>query len=153
MTKQELIQLFSDGHLVQGADFENLINSLKALQTPVSDPSASGTSVTFIATISQDAEGKIIVTKKTVNFSGYQTTTGMRFYQINDLQQVDEITVEAGDTQTIEHKMGHYPTVRLLDSHGVEVNPSNFTVTHATLDRLSITLGVSLTDRYNYVLD
>ena len=153
MTKQELIQLFSDGHLVQGADFENLINSLKALQTPVSDPSASGTSVTFIATIGQDAEGKISVTKKTVNFSGYQTTTGMRFYQINDLQQVDEITVEAGDTQTIEHKMGHYLTVRLLDSHGVEVNPSNFTVTHATLDRLSITLGVSLTDRYNYVLD
>ena len=153
MTKQELIQRFSNGHLVQGVDFENLINSLKALQTPVSDPSASGTSVTFIATISQDAEGKISVTKKTVNFSGYQTTTGMRFYQINDLQQVDEITVGAGDTQTIEHKMGHYPTVRLLDSNGVEVNPSNFTVAHATLDRLSITLGVSLTGRYICVLD
>ncbi len=153
MTKQELIQLFSDGHLVQGADFENLINSLKALQTPVSDPTGSGTSTTFISNISQDAEGKVTASKKTVNFSGYQTTTGMRFYQINDLQQVDEITAAAGDTQTIEHKMGHYPTVRLLDSNGVEVNPSNFTVTHASLDRLSITLGSSLIDRYNYVLD
>ena len=81
MTKEELISLFSNGHLVTGGDFENLITSLKAMQSPVSDPSASGTSVTFRATITQNAEGVITVTKKTVNFSGYQTVAGMANYQ------------------------------------------------------------------------
>lgn len=36
-------------------------------QTPVSDPTASGTAEEFIATISQDANGVITATKKTVS--------------------------------------------------------------------------------------
>lgn len=40
--------------------------SYKIVQAAVGDPSASGTSNTFIATISQDANGKITATKKTV---------------------------------------------------------------------------------------
>ena len=36
------------------------------VQSAVTDPAASGTSNTFIATISQDANGKITATKKTV---------------------------------------------------------------------------------------
>ena len=38
----------------------------KAVQTAVSDPTASGTSATFIATITQNAQGVITPTKKTV---------------------------------------------------------------------------------------
>lgn len=51
-----------------GKAWEELGNegSYKIVQAAVADPSASGTSNTFIATISQDANGKITVTKKTV---------------------------------------------------------------------------------------
>jgi hypothetical protein len=41
-------------------------SSFKVIQTAVSDPSASGTSITFIDSISQDAQGIITPTKKTV---------------------------------------------------------------------------------------
>ena len=153
MTKQELIALFSNGHLVTGGDFENLINSLKGVQSPVSDPSASGTSVTFIATITQDAEGKIVVTKKNVNFSGYQTTAGMAGYQDLDLQQVGAVTAGAGGSQTINHRMKHYPTVRLMDATGIEVSPSEYQVRHADNMTLEITLGGSLGGSYKYILD
>lgn len=153
MTKQELIALLSNGHLVTGGDFENLINSLKGVQSPVSDPSASGTSVTFIATITQDAEGKIVVTKKNVNFSGYQTTAGMAGYQDLDLQQVGAVTAGAGGSQTINHRMKHYPTVRLIDDAGLEVKPTEYTVKHADVMTLEITLGGSLGGSYKYILD
>lgn len=51
-----------------GSAWEELGNegSYKIVQAGVADPSASGTSNTFIATISQDANGKITATKKTV---------------------------------------------------------------------------------------
>ncbi len=153
MTKQELIALFSNGHLVTGGDFENLINSLKGVQSPVSDPSASGNSVTFIATITQDAEGKIVVTKKSVNFSGYQTTAGMAGYQDLDLQQVGAVTVGAGGSQTINHRMKHYPTVRLIDDTGLEVKTTEYTVKHADVMTLEITLGGALGGSYKYILD
>lgn len=153
MTKQELIALFSNGHLVTGGDFENLINSLKGVQSPVSDPSASGTSVTFIATITQDAEGKIVVTKKNVNFGGYVPISMMGGYQAFDLQQTGDITVGAGDRQLITHNKEHYPVVRLLDSGGQEVMPTEYLVTHHSDKELTIQLGATLTDRYKYVLD
>ena len=153
MTKQELIALFSNGHLVTGGDFENLISSLKGVQSPVSDPSASGNSVTFIATISQDAEGKITVTKKTVNFSGYQPVSAMAGYQNMDLQQVGNVTVGAGGRQTIKHDKKHYPTVRLIDDNGVEVKPTEYQVKHANETTLEITLSGSLSGSYKYILD
>lgn len=153
MTKQELIALFSNGHLVTGGDFENLINSLKGLQSPVSDPAASGNSVTFIATIAQNAEGVITVTKKTVNFSGYQTTAGMAGYQSLDLQQVDDVTAAAGGSQTINHNMKHYPTVRLIGDTGNEVSPTEYSVKHTDNMTLTIMLGGSLTGQYKYILD
>ena len=153
MTKQELIALFSNGHLVTGGDFENLISSLKGVQSPVSDPSASGNSVTFIATISQDAEGKITVTKKTVNFNGYQPVSAMAGYQNMDLQQVGNVTVGAGGRQTIKHDKKHYPTVRLIDDNGVEVKPTEYQVKHANETTLEITLSGSLSGSYKYILD
>lgn len=51
-----------------GSAWEELGNegSYKIVQAAVADPSASGTSNSFIATISQDTNGKIAATKKTV---------------------------------------------------------------------------------------
>lgn len=47
------------------------ISGKKNTQSAVSDPSASGTSLTFIATLSQNTQGVISLTKKTVsNFAG-----------------------------------------------------------------------------------
>ena len=152
-TKEQLKSTLTNGHLVTGSDFTDLIDSLKGLQTAVSDPSAAGTSVTFIATISQNEEGVITATKKSVSFSGYQTTAGMAGYQNLDLQQVDDVTVGAGESQTINHNMKHYPTVRLMDANGEEVDTREFTVKHADEMTLSITLGGSLTDTYKYILD
>ena len=152
-TKERLKLDFSDNQTATGAKFADLIDSLKAVQSAVSDPAASGTSITFIATISQDTNGVITVTKKTVNFNGYQTTAGMSGYQNLDLQKVDDVTVGAGDTQDIEHNMKHYPTVRLVDEEGIEVNPSEYQVKHGNENNVSIILGGSLTGRYKYILD
>ena len=153
-TKEQLKQDFSDNQTATGAKFADLIDSLKAVQSAVSDPAASGTSITFIATISQDTNGVITVTKKTVNFNGYQTTSAMSTYQNNDLQKVDDVTVGAGGTQNINHNMKHYPTVRLLDvATGLEVSPSEYQVKHVDNMNVSIILGGSLTGSYKYILD
>ena len=152
-TKSQLKTDFSDNTVATGAKFTDLIDSLKAVQAAVSDPSASGTSVTFIATISQNENGEISATKKTVNFNGYQTTAAMQNYQQLDVQQVGSVTAAAGGRQTINHNMKHYPTVRLMDSTGVEVKVTEYTVKHADNMSLDIILGGSLTDRYKYILD
>ena len=152
-TKQQLIDWFSDGLAATGEKFAALINSLKGMQTAVSSPTTSGSAVAFIDSISQNEEGVITATKKSVSFSGYQTTAGMAGYQNLDLQQVDDVTVGAGESQTINHNMKHYPTVRLMDANGEEVDTREFTVKHADEMTLSITLGGSLTDTYKYILD
>ena len=153
-TKQQLKDTLVNGHLVTGGDFTDLVDSLKGLQSPVSSPSASGNATAFIDSITQDAEGNITATKKNVSFSGYQTTAAMAGYQNLDLQQVDDVTAAAGGSQTINHNMKHYPTVRLMDVNtGEEVKTTEFTVKHADNMTLSITLGGSLTDSYKYILD
>ena len=153
-TKQQLKETLVNGHLMTGGDFADLLDSLKGVQSVVLDPAASGTSLTFIATITQNAEGVITVTKKTVDFSGYQTVAGMSSYQDKDLQRVGDVTVGAGKSQTVRHNMGHYPTVRLMAAAGEEVNPSKYTVVHADMRTLAITLGSVLTaGSYKYILD
>lgn len=152
-TKQQLIDWFSDGLAAKGEKFEALINSLKGKQTAVSSPTTSGSAVAFIDSISQNEEGVITATKKNVNFSGYQTVASMAGYQYLDLQQVGDVKAAAGESQTINHNMKHYPTVRLMDANGEEVDTREFTVKHADNMTLSITLGGSLTDRYKYILD
>lgn len=154
-SKADLILMFANGLAATGEKFEALITSLKGLQASVDDPSPSGNnkSITFISNISQNAEGVITAIKKTVNFSGYQTTSAMGDYQQMDLQQVGVVTASAGSSQSINHNMKHYPTVRLMDDTGVEVMPSEYKVTHADAMTLDIKLGDSLTGNYKYILD
>ena len=67
-------QLVTDGFKTY-ADTKTALDSVyKPLQTATTDPSASGNSTTFIATITQNANGVISATKKSVNFSGYKPT-------------------------------------------------------------------------------
>ena len=67
-------QLGTDGFKTY-ADTKTALDSVyKPLQTATTDPSASGNSTTFIATITQNANGVISATKKSVNFSGYKPT-------------------------------------------------------------------------------
>ena len=153
-TREQLYSDFSNNQTATGEKFKDLIDSFKMIQAAVSDPAASGTSITFIATISQNTNGVITVTKKTVNFNGYQTTAGMAGYQNLDLQKVGDVRVGAGDTQDINHNMKHYPTVRLLDvATGLEVLPSEYRVKHGDVNNVSIVLGRSLTSSYKYILD
>lgn len=143
----------SDGQTATGEKFSNLIDSVKWRQTPVSDPSASGSATEFISGVSQDAEGRVTVTKKRVDFGGYQPVSEMASYQPLDLQRVGEVAVAAGETQTIKHYMKHYPTVRLIDDTGVEISPSEYQVKHTDDSTLDITLGGSLSGKYRYILD
>ena len=155
-TKQQLMDTFVDGYLVRGSDFSDLIYSLKGNQTPVSDPSVYNNqkSTSFISNISQNKNGDITVTKKNVDFSGYQTTAGMAGYQDLDLQRVGDVTVGAGESQTINHNMKHYPTVRLMDAETMtEIDRSLFTVQHTSNEKLILTLGAELDGTYKYILD
>ena len=153
-TKEELKSTLVNGHLVTGGDFTDLVDSLKGMQTAVTDPSASGYSTQFISSISQDENGAIVATKKNVSFAGYQTIAGMINYQDNDLQQVGEVIVNAEESQTITHNMKHYPTVRLVDADTMtEIDRSLFTVQHTSNEELILTLGAELDGTYKYILD
>jgi hypothetical protein len=64
------------------------------------------------------------------------------------------VTVGAGGVQRINHKMKHYPTVRLMDmATTLEVLPSEYKVKHTDVEKLEIILDGSLTGRYKYILD
>lgn len=54
----------------QQVAFIHDLNTFKVKQDPVEDPTAEGVSTTFIDSISQDENGKITVTKKTVQNTG-----------------------------------------------------------------------------------
>lgn len=163
-TKQQLKDTLVNGHLVTGGDFTDLVDSLKGVQSPVSSPSASGNATAFIDSISQDAEGSITVTKKNVNFSGYQTVAGMQTYQDNDLQKTGSMNVDGTETDistSVEHNMRHYPTVRLIGDNNVELRPTSlclepYTVEHASENRVIITLNRYYNvngNSFTYILD
>ena len=162
-TKQELKTLFSDEHLVTGTDFTDLIDSLKGEQSSVSDPTASGYSVTFISNITQNEEGVVTATKKNVNFDGYMTVAGMADYQGNDRQVTGELRLDGSGQEMefeIAHSKKHYPTVRLLKS-GDEIRPTANMITpyevhHTDIDNLVITIPAAMNQgeiTFIYVLD
>lgn len=163
-TKQQLKDTFVNGHLITGSDFSDLVDSLKGMQSPVSSPAASGDATAFIDSISQDAEGNITATKKTVNFSGYQPVSRMARYQDMDVQITGRVNIDGsmGEISTeIEHNKNHYPTVRLIDGNGTEVRPTSevpvpYVVNHGSVNNLDIILIGALntpTAEYIYILD
>lgn len=140
-SRATLKQQFSDDQLATGAKFSNLVDSFKLVQSPVSNPAASGNSISFVESITQDAEGVISVVRRYVDFSGYQTIAGMSGYQTNDVQVTYRETVRPGDVKAYTHKKDHYPTVRVLDNTGTEVSPLEFKVTHSSVNEVKITFA------------
>lgn len=165
-TKDTLIGYFANGQLATGPHFQELIETMKVEQDPVSDSDipTSGISTTFLAALSQDANGKIAAVKKTVNFNGYQPVSRMARYQELDVQITGKVDVDGsgGDITTeVVHNKGHYPTVRLIDGNGTEVRPSRdvpepYVVNHGSVNNLDIILIGDLNVpgvEYNYILD
>lgn len=71
----------------------------KTTQTAVSDPTASGKSLTFIDTISQDANGVISATKKNVNLDAYALKTDIP--TIPSITITDDASVDVPTTDSV----------------------------------------------------
>lgn len=133
-----------------GSAWEELGNegSYKIVQAAVADPSASGTSNTFIDTISQDTNGKITVTKKTVAVTNsaptlaWSTTSTIGTVAGTNLQvkMPANPNTDTKVTQTVTTSNAAYPlllapngqtatttTTSYFDS-GVTLNPSTNTI-------------------------
>lgn len=133
-----------------GSAWEELGNegSYKIVQAAVADPPASGTSNTFIATISQDANGKITATKKTVAVTNsaptlaWSTTSTIGTVAGTNLQvkMPANPNTDTKVTQTVTTSNAAYPlllapngqtttttTTSYFDS-GVTLNPSTNTI-------------------------
>lgn len=133
-----------------GSAWEELGNegSYKIVQAAVADPSASGTSNTFIATISQDANGKITATKKTVAVTnnaptlswGTTSTIGSVAGTNLQVKMPANPNTDTKVTQTVTTSNAAYPlllapngqtatttTTSYFDS-GVTLNPSTNTI-------------------------
>ena len=65
-TEDADIMLLNDNFDDIDGDIHDLATGKKSVQTAVTDPTASGTSLTFIATLSQNTNGEITATKSTV---------------------------------------------------------------------------------------
>ena len=133
-----------------GSAWEELGNegSYKIVQAAVADPSASGTSNTFIATISQDTNGKITATKKTVAVTnsaptlawGTTSTIGTVAGTNLQVKMPANPNTDTKVTQTVTTSNAAYPlllapngqtatttTTSYFDS-GVTLNPSTNTI-------------------------
>lgn len=159
-TKSQLKSTLVDGHVLTGEDCTDLVDSLKGVQAPVSDPTASGSATAFIDSITQDAEGKIAVTKKVMDLSGFLTLRDLVPYQKGDVQVVgilDVTSEDPGKDVSIKHGKGHYPTVRLIGNSGLEVEAGAYMVTHLSEAELTITVAGDELDStdfpYRYILD
>lgn len=133
-----------------GSAWEELGNegSYKIVQAAVADPSASGTSNTFIDTISQDTNGKITATKKTVAVTnsaptlawGTTSTIGTVAGTNLQVKMPANPNTDTKVTQTVTTSNATYPlllapsgqtatttTTSYFDS-GVTLNPSTNTI-------------------------
>ena len=83
-----------------GSAWEKLGDEMnhKVLQTPVSDPTANGKATAFIDSITQDANGNIVVTKKTVDTSEIDA----------DLINVNTLVANTINTDEIEQSGSEY---------------------------------------------
>ena len=113
------------------ANAPNLTN-YKTKQTAVSNPTASGNTTAFIDTISQDANGKITVTKKNVQFPDYSNTYKIKQTAVSD-------PTAAGSATAFIDSISQ-------DTNGkITVSKKNITAAALGLDRAMSFLGVTTT--------
>lgn len=138
----------------------------KQLQAAVVDPTTNGTAVSFIDTISQDAQGKITVTKKTVDFSSINTELDKKIESVTidspaDYQvqlTVDSVKGEAVEVQGIAalaERIGDIEDSKVTGgtaSDGViTININNDFVATATINDKTITYAKFAEDVNTYV--
>ena len=81
---------FANGKYATGEKFADLIDSMKVVQLPVVDPQALGTSLSFIDSITQDADGKITATKKTLDLeNAHELNPFKGWYKTGDTLPTD----------------------------------------------------------------
>ena len=81
---------FKNGNLATGEKFADLIDSMKVVQLPVVDPQALGTSLSFIDSITQDEDGKITATKKTLDLpNAHELNPFKGWYKTGDTLPTD----------------------------------------------------------------
>ena len=133
-----------------GSAWEELGNegSYKIVQAAVADPSASGTSNTFIDTISQDTNGKITATKKTVAVTnsaptlawGTTSTIGTVAGTNLQVKMPANPNTDTKVTQTVTTSDARYPLL---------LGPSGQTTTTTTTSYFDS--GVTLNPRTNTI--
>lgn len=94
-----------------GSNWEELgdESSWKIKQSAVADPSANGSGLTFIATITQDANGVITPTKKSVNLSSYSLTSHThddRYYTESEMNTKLAAKSDTGHTHVASNITG-----------------------------------------------
>lgn len=121
------------------------ISGKKNTQTAVSDPTASGTSATFIATISQDTQGVITATKKTVRSA---STSQSGLMSAADKTKLDNTGVKSGNNNWWEAPNGQLCAYK-YEGH----NTTTYKLPHPHVVVLvmkeSNTRGVALAIRWN----
>lgn len=98
----------NDNKLVTLADLGEAYNDLdsrkKEVQTAVTDPTASGTAVAFIDSISQDAQGVITPTKKTIP-TATQSADGLM--SATDKAKLDDVVTGVKGSEEASYRTGN----------------------------------------------
>lgn len=149
-----VLLLDSDGNTTfPGTVSAGSFSGVKVIQTAVSDPTASGTSVTFIDSISQNTQGVIVPTKKTVrsasqSASGLMSSTdktkldgiasGAQVNSITGVKGDAESTYRTGDVNLTPANIGAFPssggdvtgdiTIKKSSAPRVNIHDTNRTV-------------------------
>ena len=136
----------------QQVAFIHDLNTFKVKQDPVEDPTAEGVSTTFIDSISQDENGKITVTKKTVQNTGgtsqsipvasetdlggirlgYVTDSASRNYKVQVNQTGDAyvnvpwVSGESGDTKNTAGATNNESDLFIIGSLDQSDNPQTY---------------------------
>ena len=138
--KADLVTGATSGNLAALDNNGNLVDSqvspsdFKTVQTAVVDPTASGNAVSFIDTISQDTNGEITVTKKTVpdavaSSSGVGGNAGL--LSATDKETIDNLATVA--TTGNYSDLNNIPaSLAIQQGTGITITEANNTVTIAT---------------------
>lgn len=122
--------------------------TFKAKQTAVTDPTANGTATAFIATASQDANGNITVTKKTVTSASTSTAGIVQLSSATDSTDENKAATPKAVKAAYDLANGKQDPETTLSGYGI----TDATVTAGTGDNAgkdTVTLGANSTTVYN----
>ena len=110
------LEFHNDGTVVKEVDLSTfateaevaeILKGYKKVQTVVADPTANGKSLTFIDTISQDTQGVITATKKSVNLDDYAKKTDLPTeFGVMSVDKKDGTAIEVDNVDVKNPKVG-----------------------------------------------